>query len=239
MRCQGGRSTFSPVRILIIHRLWGVLAALAIGTGSAFCEQVSFARDVMAPTVATFDRENRFPDTVHAAGRAAAMIDQDFPVDLPEQVLHLRATSNHDFPAAVVLRRCWVEIEVSALHVEHADLERQGVQNLSIESLELRLLLFRPPRPSPPPSIFAGPARLLARASFPARWPDGGQALSLPRPACPCPASPGPGVLPSIHLSLRLHISRPQPERGTLKAHRTRNESQRAFPLQSNRRPHR
>jgi len=42
----------------------------------------AFAAEVIAPHHVRFDRENRFPDTIHEAAHDAGIINQDFPVAL-------------------------------------------------------------------------------------------------------------------------------------------------------------
>lgn len=42
----------------------------------------AFADEVIAPQHAVFDRENRFPDTIHTAAYAAQVLNQDFPIAL-------------------------------------------------------------------------------------------------------------------------------------------------------------
>src|SRR5687768_2898822 len=42
----------------------------------------AFAEAEIAPRAERYDRENRFPDEVHTAGRAAGLIDADLPADL-------------------------------------------------------------------------------------------------------------------------------------------------------------
>ena len=117
------------MRILIIHRLWGVLAALAIGTGSAFCEQVSFARDVMAVLSKAGCNGGGCHGNQNGKGDLKLSLWGERPADDLENLLRNPKHVNREDPAASLI------LQKPTLQVKH-----EGERRFELGSPEYQII---------------------------------------------------------------------------------------------------